>query len=733
MDVTPQAVAETVTASTTAALQQGRGCTLKHDDTFGLFDQAGDLHGRPGTPEGLYHRDTRHLSLLALTIEGTRPLLLSAALRDDNAALTCDLTNPDLPETAVETGSQAQLRHNTLHLRRHRFLWRATCFERLSLRNFGDQARRIRLELHFAADFADLFEARGRRRERQGQHHPARLEEGGVILSYTGLDRRLRQTRLRFAPQPQALEASRVVWGIDLPAGGRCALFIEIGCGEGSAETPPPAPPQTAFGLALRAARQASRRGLARAAAVESSNDIFNEAVQRSAADLAMLLTAKTEGPYPYAGIPWYSTAFGRDALIAAWHLLWRDPAVAHGVLFYLAATQAREHDPASDAEPGKILHETRQGEMAELGEVPYKRYYGSVDSTPLFIMLAGAYLDRTGDLHALRRLWPHVEAALGWIEHHADLDGDGFFEYQRRTPNGLLNQGWKDSHDSIFHADGRMAEGPIALVELQAYVYAAWRAAAGIAGQLGQPARARQLEQRAAQLRQAFDAAFWDEALGTYVLALDGRKKPCRVRSSNAGHALFTGIALPERVPLLARGFMDPAFFSGWGIRTIAVGEARYNPMSYHNGSVWPHDTALIAEGFSRYGQGAAAARVFEAVFRTATYVELRRLPELICGFPRRQGQGPTLYPVACTPQAWAASTPFSLIRACLGLGFDPARGLVTFDRPVLPAFLDTLILRNLSLGGARIDVAFQRGGGHGVAMQVLERQGEIQAVMRS
>jgi glycogen debranching enzyme len=728
MDVPPPAAIDLVTTPATASLQEGRACTLKHDDSFALFDHAGDLRGRPGTPEGIYHRDTRHLSLLTLTIDGMQPLLLSSALRDDNAALTCDLTNPDLPD---ENEDQV-LQHDRLHLRRYRFLWQATCFERLSIRNFDDRPHRVRLELHYAADFADLFEARGRQRERHGQYHPAVLDADSVTLSYTGLDSRPRQTRLRFAPVPTHLEAARAVFVLDLPPGGRRALFIEIGCGDEAGEALQRVLPQPAFGLALRAARRSIRRGLARAAAIESSNEIFNEALSRSAADLSMLLTETPHGPYPYAGIPWYSTAFGRDALIAAWHTLWRDPAVAHGVLAYLAATQATTEDPDSDAEPGKILHETRQGEMAELGEVPFRRYYGSVDSTPLFLMLAGAYLERTGDLQTLRQLWPNLEAALGWIENHGDLDGDGFFEYQRRTPNGLLNQGWKDSYDSIFHADGRMAEGPIALVELQAYVYAAWRAGAAIAMRLGFPDRAAQLERRAETLRQAFDETFWDEALGTYVLALDGRKQPCRVRSSNAGHALFAGIALPHRAGRLVQGLMDPASFSGWGIRTIAAGESRYNPMSYHNGSVWPHDNALVAEGFSRYGYNVASARVFAGLFHTATYVDLRRLPELICGFPRRQGQGPTLYPVACAPQAWAATTPFALIRACLGLGFDSAHRAVTFDRPVLPDFLDRLTLRNLSLGGARIDVAFQRSSG-GVAMNVLDREGDIQAVMRS
>jgi glycogen debranching enzyme len=382
--------------------------------------------------------------------------------------------------------------------------------------------------------------------------------------------------------------------------------------------------------------------------------------------------------------------------------------------------------DPAADAEPGKILHEARHGEMANLGEVPFGRYYGSVDATPLFVMLAGAYLGRTDDLETLRRIWPHIQSALDWIDRFGDHDDDGFVEYQRRSALGLANQGWKDSHDAIFHADGTLAQGPIALAEVQAYVYGAWRAAEQIARRFDDAVSAVGYEKKAEAMRSRFDRYFFDEALGSYVLALDGDKNPCRVLASNAGHALFAGVAYPERAGAVVHSLMGSSCFCGWGIRTVGSTEARYNPMSYHNGSVWPHDNALIASGFARYGFRREAARVFESLFAASTYVDLRRLPELFCGFPRQQTRGPTFYPVACIPQAWAAAAPLYLAQSCVGLGFDATSTEITFREPVLPKFLDEIILRGLTTPGGRADVALRRSNRH-VVVDVLERRGSI------
>jgi glycogen debranching enzyme len=715
---------EQFSVAAAASLQERRPRTLKHGDSFAVFDPNGDVLSGPGVADGLFHRDTRYLSYLYLTVNGQRPLLLSSTLRDDNATFTSDLTNPDL----FDSRGTLILEHDLLHLSRSRFLWNGACYERLAVRNFDERPRQVRIDVTFAADFADLFEVRGARRLRRGTMQAPDVGADCVTLAYLGLDDRRRATTLRFEPAPDRLSSNLATFVFDLDPKRQKTLLLEISCDSAGAVEAL----HRAIFRALREARRALRTSSSRAAAMITSNDIFNETLRRSISDLYTLITETPEGPFPYAGIPWFSTVFGRDALITSLETLWLDPAISRGVLLHLAANQATTFDPASDAEPGKILHEVRYGEMAELREVPFRRYYGSVDSTPLFLMLAGAYLERTRDVATLRRLWPNIEAALSWLEKYGDRDGDGFVEYGRRSNEGLANQGWKDSHDSIFHSDGSLAKGPIALVEVQAYAFGAWLAAAAIARAVGRPERAVALDERAQALRTAFDAAFFDPTLDSYVLALDGEKRPCRVRASNAGHALLTGLALPERAEAVVNTLMGPASFCGWGVRTVAATEARYNPMSYHNGSVWPHDNALIAAGFARYGFKREAARIFEGIFAASTYIDLRRLPELFCGFVRRRTRGPTFYPVACMPQAWAAASPLFMLQSCLGLGFDLNRSHITFEGPVLPDFVGEVKLLNLALDEATVDVALRRSGLQ-VVVDVLERRGSVRVVTTS
>jgi glycogen debranching enzyme len=690
--------------------------TLKHDDTFIVVDVHGDIGTSAGGADGLFHADTRFISRLELLIDDVQPLLLGCNVRDDNTSLNVDLTNPDM-----YVDGHLRLAKDTLHIVRTIFLWRDTAYQRFGIQNHADRAVEFSLSIGFDSDFADLFEVRGLRRPRRGRIARRVLSAEAAVLIYDGLDERVRKTALTFDPPPQELTTRAATYHIVLRPKQALPIFVSVGCGD-------PEPPQPIrYIRGLLAAHRNHRTGARGAATVATSNQVFNEVLCRSMADLYMLMTRTPQGPYPYAGIPWFSTTFGRDGLITAMQTLWLDPHIARGVLRRLAAHQARSDDPAADAQPGKILHEMRGGEMARLGEIPFALYYGSVDSTPLFVLLAGLYWKRTGDDDTIRVLWPAIEAALAWIDGPGDADEDGFVEYYRMTETGLSNQGWKDSFDAVFHADGHLAQGPIALAEVQGYVYAAKKLAASCAARIGKPERARVLDAEADELARRFDASFWCPEIEMYALALDGAKRPCRVRSSNAGQVLFTGIARPERAAKIADHLLRPQFFSGWGIRTIAKGEALYNPMSYHNGSVWPHDNALIALGLARYGHTQSLERLFKGLFDAATYFDMRRLPELFCGFQRARGRGPTLYPVACSPQAWASATPFTLIEAALGLEFDPAALEIRLINPCLPAFLDEVVLRNVQLKQSSVDLRLCRHENQ-VSLEILRRRGKVQ-----
>jgi len=701
----------------TAAVATQRARVLKQGEAFAVLDDFGNAQATGPAAQGLFFEDTRYLGQLLLTVDGVRPLLLSSFVTEDNGALSVDLTNPDLVDEAGIT-----IVKDTIHILSTSVMGNDALFQTLELRNFGHREASFRLEVNFAADFVDIFEVRGAHRARRGDMLADEPQADGVILSYRGLDRTIRRTQLSFDPPPEMDTPRRAAWPITLKPSETWSVEIAIRCGR---DRRPAAVQSLGDCIAAATRRRERRRG--DVAQIYTSNESFNDWASRSRADLEMLVTETPHGLYPYAGIPWFSTAFGRDGIITALQCLWLDPDLAAGTLRFLAANQATEHDPRADAEPGKILHETRRGEMAILGEVPFGCYYGGVDSTPLFVVLAAAYYHRTGDLALIRAIWPQIEAALGWMAQQGDPESGGFLTYDRKSLNGLINQGWKDSSDSISHADGRLAEAPIALAEVQAYAYAAYGGAAELAALLGDTERSTALRRAAERLRQKFEQDFWLEDLGTYALALDGYRQPCRVGASNAGHVLMGGLASPERAARVAERLTARPAFSRWGIRTLEEGEQRYNPVSYHNGSIWPHDNALIGMGFARYGLREPLLKLLTALFDASLFLPDRRLPELFCGFERRPGSSPTGYPVACIPQAWSSAAVFGLLGAVLGISFDPTARQIRFTRPVLPSWMDQCRISGLRLGDAELDLQLVRHQ-QDVALHVVRRTGTVE-----
>ena len=703
-----------------SALVDDRTRVLKSGDTFAVVNRYGDIEDLGFSQFGLFHAESRHLSRLTLRLNHQQPLLLSSTMREDNAFLSVDTTNVD---TALN--SQDSLPRGTVHLFRSQFLSGANFYEHIRILNYGLEPVRLSLQFQFDADFADIFEVRGTRRARKGERLPDSIDGNAVILAYKGLDGVYRRTRLEFTPRPSSLTTREAQFHITLKPKDETSIYCTAAC-QRDANTNGVVPFHAAFRLLQRQVEQ-PRPDECR---ITTSSETFNAWVNRSTADLRMLIDGNPEGPYPYAGVPWFSTVFGRDGIITALECLWTQPRIAESVLKYLAETQATEEITEQDAEPGKILHEMRRSEMAVTKEVPFARYYGSVDSTSLFIVLAGAYLQRTSNVPLVKQIWPNINSALQWIDTYGDCEQSGFVSYRQRSSKGLVQQGWKDSQDSVFHADGRLAEPPIALCEVQGYTYAAKGAAAQIARALNEPEFAKNLETAAETLRAKFEEAFWCEELGTYVLALDGQQKQCRVRASNAGHALFCKIAAQQHAQTTAKTLMDEHSFCGWGIRTIAACEARYNPMSYHNGSVWPHDNALIALGFSHYGFQNHAATILDGLHEASRQIELHRLPELFCGFHKRpDAVSPTLYPVACSPQAWAAGSVYMLIQACLGLSVRAPERQICFHKPCLPRSLTEMRLQNLRVGDASADFLIRRDG-EAVGVEVVRKVGRVEIV---
>jgi glycogen debranching enzyme len=694
---------------------------LKHDTAFLVADRRGDFPNIPGE-FGFYVDDTRFLSLFELRLHGQRGLMLNASLSDDALEAAIDLTNPDVfvnPMVVLPGRSTRLLRRITI-LGPQLYQW-------LAIEGFVPESHELQMTLSFAADFVDVFEVRGHPRPRRGEMLPPRVEDRTVRLGYRGLDGVVRTTSLTFDPPPARLDAEGAEYRVTLAPRQR----LEIGVVVTAAREPAPTRRILPFHDAAARRRAAVERLENEAARVRTSHDRFDHWLGRSRHDLHLLLTETPEGFVPDAGIPWYVAPFGRDAIMSAFQVLPFEPEIARGVLRYFARYQGTTDDAFTDQERGKILHEYRRGEMAACREIPFVPYYGTVDATPLYVMLAGEYLRWTHDVDFAREIWTPVERALEWMERTGAKQGSGYLTYIRRSPVGLINQGWKDSHDAVMHADGRLAEPPIALAEVQGYQYAALLGAATIAEAIGRHDAAPALRARARRLQERFEADFWmpDEAF--YALALDVDGKPCRVISSNPGHLLWAGIVSDSRAQIVTRRLMEDDMFTGWGVRTLSSRERLYNPMSYHNGSVWPHDTALLASGMRAYGLTSPFATLAGGLFETVLQFENMRMPELFCGFTRVPGHGPTRYPVACVPQAWAAGVVLHLVSAMLGMRPHAEENQLTLVRPTLPSWLTWIEVRGVRIAKSRLALRVSQGT-DSAAVELLARDGDAELVVR-
>jgi glycogen debranching enzyme len=729
---------------------------LKENEIFLVSDQNGDIASHNVDGQGLYWRDTRFLSLYELTLEGDRPVLLSATGEHNF------MTNLQFANGSFTAMGGLEVAARTISIRRNRFL-HGGLHERLGFFNYNRFPVRLRLCLAFGSDFRDMFDIRGyARRSTYGSIDRPRVEERAIALGYLGLDGIHRTTTVRFdrtpaevevhEPEPMSNGMLRALPGISghgdpraelpvRPFTATATFHLEIPSGEFGALTvqivphigeAPPAAPAPSLDEEFLVMRQSYERWEASCTAIRSDHEIFNAVIRRSLHDLRLLSDQVPSGYLPSAGIPWFSVPFGRDSLITAVQTLCLQPELARATLRFLADHQGTEVNDWRDEQPGKILHEVRLGEMARLGQVPHTPYYGSVDATPLFLVTLGEYLRWTGDWDLGRELQPNVEAALRWIDEYGDLDGDGYVEYLSRSDHGIRNQGWKDSHDSIRYREGGVVEPPVALAEVQGYVYRAKLAAAKYFDKLGGGERAAALRRQAAELRERFVRDWWIEEDGCFAIAMDPAKRLVRAVSSNPGHCLWAGLLDDEHARRLGRRLLADDMLCGWGIRTLSSDEPSFNPMSYHNGSVWPHDNSLIASGLKRYGMDDLAMRVADEVIDAAVRFPSYRLPELYCGFQRdrRYFSMPARYPVSCSPQAWAAGSVFLIVQSMLGMRADADAGRLTL-RPSLLGRIQRLTVRNLLIGGHRVDLeCIQEPDGPRVE---VERSDPIDVVVES
>jgi len=674
--------------------------TLIDGKTFLSTTVAGDIVPAGAPDVGFFHDDTRFLSHLELRINEQPSIVLSS-----NTERTY-VSQIELTTEQMKVRDSFEIAENTIHIRRQQLLNGEALFDRFSLMNFNDRELNLSLALFFEADFVDVFQVRGTARPVHGQYY--RPVRHGHCLSffYRGLDTLLRETRIEMKPAPDRMEEKTAIWDIQLSPMKHWQIEVVI--------TPIVAEEKQSasceFGTSLRERRQRFSKWENSSTRFSSNHSIFDAALSSAVSDFHALQISDDGERIIAAGIPWFATVFGRDSIIAAYQALALSPQLAIDTLEVLARYQGKEDNPWRDEEPGKILHEFRQGEMTRCKELPFGPYYGSLDSTPLFLILLSETYNWTADAGLVKRLLPSAYAALDWIDRFGDLDQDGFVEYMRRSPKGLANQAWKDSWDACMRPDRTVSSAPIAPVEIQGYVYDAKYRMASLLRNFGDAARGEKLKKEAAELAKRLDKAYWMADRNFFAMALDGEKQQLKCIASNPGHLLFSRAVNRKRARTIVTRLMREDMFSGWGWRTLSEEEPTFNPLSYHRGSVWPHDNSLIAHGMALNEFRKPAIQVFTALFEAALNFRNYRLPELFCGVQRREHDEPVHYPVSCSPQAWASGSWFLMLTSVLGIRPSAPRGELNIINPELPEWLDYLRIRNLRIGNSRVGLDFSR-----------------------
>ena len=671
---------------------------IRERAAFLLTDPAGNVP--PGNKQGfgIYHADTRHLSTYQFSLNGTAPVLLLSTA-EVGYAMEQVMTNP-----TMTTNEGRQVARGSVEIRRQRVM-ADVVEERLRVTNFNSFPVTLNLLYEFGADFADIFDVRGYERERHGRMHSPVIGERSVRYTYTGIDERDRATQVEFDAKPDYLDESSALFRVVLGRRESLSLSITIALDDHQ--------PQITHTSRFDAVAAQHREWTEGCTQIVTDNEFFNRVIARSLSDVRMLWTENIAGEgYPAAGTPWFDALFGRDSCILATQMLAYRPDVARQTLRLLAKWQGTKNDPAHDEEPGKILHELRFDELSCAGELPYGPYYGSIDSTPLFLMLIAQYYEWSGDLRFVRDLLPAIRNAIRWIEEEGDPQGSGYLAYEKRSAKGLVNQGWKDSFDAVTHTNGTLAQPPVALSEVQGYAYAARRRLAPILDRLNETKLAARLRADAAKLYRQFNADFWLPEERFYAMALDGQRRAVESVSTNPAHCLWSGIIDPMHAPDVAARLLADDMFSGWGLRTLTGVSPRFNPIGYHLGTVWPHDNSIAAMGIKMYGFEDELNRVASALFDAAVAFPYFRLPELFGGESRSAHNSPVPYPVACRPQSWAAGAIPMITQAMLGLKAEAPERRLRVVNPRLPSWLNSVQVRGLRVGNGTVTLQYRRSG---------------------